>query len=76
MDEAELVHTYLHQQFNELVGKLYLIFERQPALAVRMVRGEVELYERLVRSIARKQEAGDQCDLDDLERHLREDRDW
>ena len=54
---------------------LDLIFERQPALAVRMIRREVELYENLMRALIDKEEDGGQCNLEELERLLCDDRD-
>jgi hypothetical protein len=75
MDEAQLVHRYLHQQFHELLGTLHVIFDRQPALAVRMIRSEVELYENLMRGLFDEEEDGGQCSLEEMERLLSEDRD-
>jgi hypothetical protein len=74
MDEARLVQRYLHLQYHELAKELHAIFDRHPALAVRMIRSELELYEKLTRAVADKEEDADQFDLDDLEKLLRDDR--
>jgi hypothetical protein len=74
MDEAALVQRYLHQQYHELAKDLHAIFDRHPALAVRMLRSELELYEKLTRAVADKKEDGDRFDVDDLEQLLRDDR--
>jgi hypothetical protein len=74
MDEAELVQRYLHVQYHQLAEQLHSIFDQHPALAVRMIRSEVELYEKLVRAVADKEEDGDQFDLDEMEQLLRDDR--
>jgi hypothetical protein len=74
MDEAGLVQRYLHLQYHELAKELHAIFDRHPALAVRMLRSELELYEKLTRAVADKEEDADQFDLDDLEKLLRDDR--
>jgi hypothetical protein len=75
MDEAELVQRYLRDEFDTLVAALNSIFERQPALAVRMVRSEVELYEKLVRAISHSGEDRSQWDIDALEQLRRDDSD-
>jgi len=75
MDEAELVQRYLRAEFDQLVAALNSIFERQPALAVRMVRSEVELYEKLVRASSDSGEDDGQFDIDLLERLRRDDFD-
>jgi len=75
MDEAELVQRYLRAEFDQLVAALNSIFERQPALAVRMVRSEVELYEKLVRAISHSGEDRSQWDIDALEQLRRDDSD-
>jgi hypothetical protein len=74
MDEAGLVQRYLHRQYHELAEELHAIFDRHPALAVRMIRSELELYEQLTRAVADKEEDGEQFDLDDMEHLLRDDR--
>lgn len=74
MDEAALVRRYLHRQYHELAEELHAIFDRHPALAVRMIRSELELYAKLARAITDKEEDGDQFDLDDMEQLLRDDR--
>jgi hypothetical protein len=74
MDEPELVQQYLHRQFHQLVRRLHSIFDKHPALAVRMVRSEVELYEKLARTIALRQELGEHCDVHELKQQLRDDR--
>jgi hypothetical protein len=74
MDEPGLVQRYLHLQYHELAKELHAIFDRHPALAVRMLRSELELYEKLTRAVADKEEDADQFDLDDLEKLLRDDR--
>ena len=75
MDDAGLVQRYLHLQYHELAKELHAIFDRHPALAVRMIRSELELYEKLTRAVADKEEEdGDQFDLDDMEQLLRDDR--
>jgi hypothetical protein len=75
MEEAELVQRYLRAEFDQLVAALNSIFERQPALAVRMVRSEVELYEKLVRAISHSGEDRSQSDIDALEQLRRDDSD-
>jgi hypothetical protein len=74
MDEAALVQRYLHRQFHQLVTQLHSVFDKHPALAVRMVRNEVELYEKLRRAVALQQQLGEHCNFDELERRLREIR--
>jgi hypothetical protein len=74
MDEPELVQRYLHRQFHQLVAQLHSIFDKHPALAVRMIRSEVELYEKLARAIALRQELGEHCDVHELKQQLRDDR--
>jgi hypothetical protein len=73
VDEAALLQRYLHQQYHELAEQLHAIFDRHPALAVRMIRSEVELYEKLTRAVADKEEDGGPCDLDEMEQLLRDD---
>jgi len=74
MDEHELVQRYLHRQFHHLVRQMHSIFDKYPALAVRMIRSEVELYEKLERAIALRQELGEHCDVHELKQQLRDDR--
>ena len=74
MDEHELVQRYLHRQFHQLVRQLHSIFDKHPALAVRMIRSEVELYEKLSRAVASRKELGYLCDVQELEQQLRDDR--
>jgi hypothetical protein len=73
VDEAAQLQRYLHQQYHQLAEQLHAIFDRHPALAVRMIRSELELYEKLSRAVADKEEDGDQFDLDDMEQLLRDD---
>ena len=75
MDEAEMVQRHLHAEYHHLAKQLHTIFDRHPALAVRMIRSEVELYEELARAIADKEEDGEQFDLDEMKQLLRDDRD-
>ena len=74
MDEPELVQRYLHRQFHQLVTQLHSIFDKYPALAVRMIRSEVELYEKLSRAVTSRKELGTSCDVQELEQLLRDER--
>jgi hypothetical protein len=74
MDEHELVQRYLHRQFHHLVRQMHSIFDKHPALAVRMIRSEVELYEKLSRAVTSRKELGTSCDVQELEQLLRDER--
>jgi hypothetical protein len=74
MDEPELVQRYLHRQFHQLVAQLHSIFDKYPALAVRMIRSEVELYEKLARAVALRQELGEPGNIQELKRRRRDDQ--